>query len=362
MRLLWHLTTIFVWLPWTVSAAGAMVMLVTARSEVPYVLSTIHSYQERFNEKYNNDWVIISYRSVIRNHRETIREIVRGSTVKFVDLKYLGDFLKYPEGTDTTKVRKLRNSTPLKSPWRRLYNSVYSRHFTRFSAGHFFNLDNIWLSYEYYWRVPVGSKLGCDVNYDVFQYMEDNNIKYGFLLIQKDNMAMHPSFLREVQKYVENPDNEMQPSPSKNNFNFLIESGEVTENNEWIYKSCNFDAESEIVSVDFFQSPQYKHFFNHIDLLKGMYYETWREAAIKTAAVSLFLPSEQVRFMDLPIISPMYGVFNCPSSPDTYIANRCTCDANIHQKAYKFGPLQMKAVQMLQSECLLHWTSLHSNN
>lgn len=356
MRLLW--LVLLVQFPSLAMAAGAMLMVITARSEVPYVASTIHSYQQRYNEKFNHDWVIVTYPGVLKEFRETIRNIAHGSTVRFVDLKYMGPFLTFPKGTDTIRVRNERANTPLKSPWRRLYNTVYARHFTRFTSGHLYNLDNIWLLYQYYWRVPVGSSLGCDVDYDVFKYMEEKDIKYGFLLIREDSTDWHPSLINLIQQYAEDSANEIEPAPSKNNFQFLIDTNQMLESNQWAHRSCNFDAGSELVNVEFFQSPQYKHFFNYLDLFKGIYYETWRDAAIKTAAVSLFLPSHQVKHMNLPVMSPMFGLFNCPDSQDAYLKNRCVCDANNHGKEYKFGSMRMSAEQIKQGDCLLYWNSL----
>lgn len=359
---LWAIAAISTWLVGTLASSGALVLVASSRSDAAHVAPTIHSYQQRYNNRFHHDWVIISQRGTLKEYRDTIREIAKGSTVKFIELKNLGSFLTFPEDVDTNKVRKLRRETALGQPWRRLYNSLSSRHFTRFGAGHFYNFDNIWLAYQYYWRVPVGATLGCDVTYDVFQHMEDNGLKYGFLLLRNDPQVMYPTFLSKVQQYVEDANNQMQPSPRKNNFQFLIESGEVNEDLSWKARGCHFDADSEIGSIDFFQSEQYKHYFNHIDGLNGIYYETWRESAIKTAAVSLFLLSSEVKFMDLPVQSPMFGAFNCPADSSTFVAQRCTCDANNHEKDYKFGWLKMKAKQMLQDQCQIHWNSVQLNN
>lgn len=50
--------------------------------------------------------------------------------------------------------------------------------YDRFQSGFFFRhplLD----AYEYYWRVEPDIQYFCDVDYDVFQMMKDNQFKYG---------------------------------------------------------------------------------------------------------------------------------------------------------------------------------------
>jgi alpha 1,2-mannosyltransferase len=48
----------------------------------------------------------------------------------------------------------------------------------RFQSGFFFRhplLDQ----YDYYWRVEPDVDYYCDIDYDVFKFMRDNNKKYG---------------------------------------------------------------------------------------------------------------------------------------------------------------------------------------
>ena len=48
----------------------------------------------------------------------------------------------------------------------------------RFESGFFFRHELL-KKYDYYWRVEPGIKLFCDVNYDPFLFMKNNNKKYG---------------------------------------------------------------------------------------------------------------------------------------------------------------------------------------
>jgi len=48
----------------------------------------------------------------------------------------------------------------------------------RFESGFFFRHELL-KPYDYYWRVEPGIKLFCDIDYDPFLFMKNNNKKYG---------------------------------------------------------------------------------------------------------------------------------------------------------------------------------------
>jgi alpha 1,2-mannosyltransferase len=53
---------------------------------------------------------------------------------------------------------------------------------SRFQSGFFFRhplLD----AYDYYWRIEPDVDYHCDIDYDVFRYMKDNNKKYGKFVV-----------------------------------------------------------------------------------------------------------------------------------------------------------------------------------
>jgi hypothetical protein len=54
----------------------------------------------------------------------------------------------------------------------------------RFQSGFFFRhplLDQ----YDYYWRIEPDVDYYCDIDYDVFKFMRDNNKKYGMLFLKR---------------------------------------------------------------------------------------------------------------------------------------------------------------------------------
>lgn len=52
---------------------------------------------------------------------------------------------------------------------------------SRFEAGYFWRLYELY-KYRYHWRVDSDIKIHCDIDYDVFKFMEQNGKKVGFAI------------------------------------------------------------------------------------------------------------------------------------------------------------------------------------
>lgn len=342
---------------------AALIVVVNQRNELPSLLSTMTNYEERFNHKYKYDWVIVSYKSLLNDHKEELAAIASG-TIKFFDLRYQSEFLTYRENTDRKKVRDGRAKLRLPKEFRK-HNTIQARHFTRFQAGHFYNIDTIWNDYDYYWKIPSGSLLTCDVDYDVFEFMQTNQIKYGWLLMDKLPDQMHRNLLNHIKDYVQDKDNSYLPNSDEvsNSLEFVLHPetiNELKQNQEdifWQFASCAYNPEFELADARFFRSAQYMHLFNYLDNLNGVYYECWREAHFKTIATSLFLDSKQVHFFnDLAVQT--YASNNCPTNLDFYIDKKCTCDPTKHNKQFAVTNRIKGTYQvMAQSDCVRDWHS-----
>ena len=60
--------------------------------------------------------------------------------------------------------------------------------------------------YDWYWRVEPSIDIHCDLNYDLFKYMEDNNKVYGFTISIHEFRATIPTLWDTTKKFIkENP-------------------------------------------------------------------------------------------------------------------------------------------------------------
>ncbi|KAG8916292.1 alpha 1,2-mannosyltransferase 2.4.1, partial [Tulasnella sp. 408] len=133
-----------------------------------------------------------------------------------------------------------------------------------FNSGFFFR-HPLMLKYDYYWRIEPGVKYFCDLDYDPFLFMQDNKKVYGFTIslyefsetietlwqTVKDFMHKYPDLISE--------DNAMR---------FLSDDGGET------YNLCHFWSNFEIGDMNFWRSPAYMTFFEHLEKAGGFYYES----------------------------------------------------------------------------------------
>lgn len=344
------------WLLGTVCALrAALVTVISLRLEVAAVANTIKSFEDNFNHQFHYDWVVMLYRQLSVEAKQTLVSVSSG-TIRFVEIRHMGELLTYRKGTDREKVRKLRLKIRLPKSLRKV-SLIQNRHLTRFLLGHYYNLDGLWDDYDYYMKVPVELQLECTVDYDVFQKMKDEGIKYGWLLAQTLPEQMHPTLMQHVQEYVLNPNNAVAEVPSQNNFHFLLDNATLSdpEKPNWGFSGCAYDTLFELVDVLFFRSPQYQHFFNYIDEKYGFYYETWREDHIKTVATSLFLLLSEVRFFDDLAVSTA-AKSNCPLDLQTYVNKKCTCNPFLHGQEYTITRLITDVHEVMHSsQCVAHY-------
>lgn len=321
---------------------GALVLFISSRINIPDALLTIKSFQDHFNNQYHHDWVILSTKNILSTSKPQLAAMANGENVKFVDLGK--HFFTIPSTVSATKIKRRK---PKDIPqYARDQFTRFSKQLTRFLAGSFYNLDNIWLDYDYYWKVPVGSSLGCDVNYDVFEYMNQNGIQYGWLLMQKTLPDVNTGLINHIEDYLKT-----SPITSEENVDFVSK----------YIQSCSFVTEFELASLSFFKSAQYQSFFNFLDQFNGIFYQEWSENAIKTLAVSLFLPKKLVKFFsDLPVEYLTYGITNCPPNPTFYWENKCTCDPYMTLKSFDIGSrsgnsFKVPYLKMHDNECVSQW-------
>jgi alpha 1,2-mannosyltransferase len=138
--------------------------------------------------------------------------------------------------------------------------------------------------FEYYWRIEPNVKYFCDVDYDVFQMMKDNQFKYGMVnnhlarqipclhssigwtLSLTEYMDTIPTLWNAAQEF-------MEKHPEYINWGDESLMPWLTDNEFKDYNGCHFWSNFEIGSLDFFRSERYLKFFQHLDEKGGFFYE-----------------------------------------------------------------------------------------
>jgi mannosyltransferase len=164
----------------------------------------------------------------------------------------------------------------------------------RWNSGMFYKHPAL-KEYRYYWRIEPNVKFFCDVDYDVFRYMEDGNKTYGFTINLYDAPQSIPSLWPETQRF-------LAANPSY-----------LSDNNmwEWItddvarpehtkggngYSTCHFWSNFEIGDLDFFRGEKYEAYFQHLDRAGGFFYERWGDAPVHSLGIGLFADAANVHW------------------------------------------------------------------
>ncbi|EGV64204.1 hypothetical protein PSN45_003666 [Yamadazyma tenuis] len=288
----------------------AATFLVLCRNyELFDLLETIQSVQDRFNTKYNYDYVFLNDEPFTQLFMESVTAFVPASRVRFGVVPR--DHWSYPDWVDVKKAAAVRQAMEKA-------NIVYGgsesyRHMCRFFSG-FFYQHELLQDYDFYWRIEPGIKLLCDVNYDVFRRMYDEQKKFAFTLTMFEYSDTIPTLWDRVKEY----------SRSRDIQGPLIDL--VQNHDQWSsYNLCHFWSNFEIARLDVFRAASYADFFQFLDQAGGFFYERWGDAPVHTMYVSLHLEKSDVLYLDdIGYYHSPYA--QCPQDEAIRRSNKCVCD------------------------------------
>lgn len=172
--------------------------------------------------------------------------------------------------------------------------------------------------YEYYWRVEPDIKIFCDIDYDVFKWMKDNDKSYSFTVSLPEYKETIPTLWETTKQFIEKHPNYLAQN---NLMDWLSDDKGNT------YNGCHFWSNFEIARLDFWRSEAYKQYFEHLDKAGGFFYERWGDAPVHSIAAALFLPREKIHFFeDLGYFHVPFN--NCPVDQRVRAERNCICDPN----------------------------------
>ena len=209
---------------------NATFVTLARNSDVWDIARSIRQVEDRFNRRYGYDWVFLNDQPFDDTFKKVTSSLVSGKTHYGLIPE---EHWSFPEWIDKDKAAKVREDMKERKI---IYgDSISYRHMCRFESGFFFRQE-LMMNYEYYWRVEPSVELFCDVHYDPFRFMHENNKKYSFTLSLYEYMETIPTLWDSVKKFMKNHPEHIAAG---NSLGFLSDDDGET------YNRCHFVSPSK---------------------------------------------------------------------------------------------------------------------
>lgn len=279
-------------------------------SDIYSIAQSIQDVESRFNNKYHYDWVFFNDEPFTPEFIDYTSHLVSGRAFYETVPK---EFWSYPKHINQTKAAEQRDAMVQKKI---IYaDSESYRHMCRFESGFFWQMP-IMDNYRYYWRVEPDIHIYCDIEEDLFKVMAENQYKYGFTIAMYEFFETIPTLWTATMDFV-------KANPKYVHENNLLDF--ISDDHGKSYNLCHFWSNFEIADLDFWRSPEYREYFDHLDKQGGFFYERWGDAPVHSLAAALFLNRTEVKYFgQVGYSHPPYT--NCPTDRGFHNSHRCTCN------------------------------------
>lgn len=204
---------------------NATFVTLARNSDIWEISKSIRQVEDRFNRNYHYDWVFLNDQPFNDDFKKLTTALVSGKTHYGVIPK---EHWSYPSWIDKNKAKKVREEMGEKKI---IYGDSESyRHMCRYESGFFFR-HPLMLNYEYYWRVEPSVKLFCDVAFDPFRVLHENNKSYSFVISLYEYYETIPTLWDSVKKFMKDHPEHIAED---NSMAFLSDDGGDT------YNKCHF--------------------------------------------------------------------------------------------------------------------------
>ncbi|XBW36518.1 hypothetical protein QEN19_002095 [Hanseniaspora menglaensis] len=290
----------------------ACFMSLVRNTDLYSILPTIRKIEDRFNRNYGYSYVFFNDQEFSDEFKKKVSNIINPkSEVHFIHLpQHMWSYPDFIDQDQAARTRELMKEI--------IYGSSESyRHMCRFNSKWFYQ-HPVMDEFDYYWRIEPDTGIFCDLDYDVFEYMNENKMVYGFSISLHEYESTIPNLWPATKNFI-------QQRPHFLNNNNLIKF--ISDNNGDLFNQCHFWSNFEIVNLNFYRSQQYQLYVEYLDKTGIFFYERAGDAPVHSIAASLFLPQSSIKYFDsIAYHHPPYT--HCPIDDSVYLKNRCDCDQN----------------------------------
>lgn len=205
--------------------ANATFVTLARNSDVWEIAQAIRQVEDRFNRNFHYDWVFLNDQPFDDNFKRITTSLVSGTT-RYGEIPK--EHWSYPDWIDQDRAREVREEMKEKKI---IYGHSESyRHMCRYESGFFFR-HPLLQEYEFYWRIEPGVELFCDIPYDPFLFMKENDKKYSFVMSMYEYEGTIPTLWDSVKQFM---DDHPEHIAEGNSLRFLSDDNGKT------YNKCHF--------------------------------------------------------------------------------------------------------------------------
>lgn len=299
---------------------GTFYTYITDLDNIETLLRTVKSVEMNFNTKFGYDWVFSYYDiksdGFPKELEERLQHMITGDVyIEVISPK--NPYFGLPPGID---IDYLATKGVTASHYGLVPNHKYIsfKLKNRFASYGFQFLPSLSM-YKYLFNVELGSTVRCDINKDLFKYVEDNNLVYAFSLAPVESLMGTRSLYPSFEQYMGTA------------------AGVVTRNDTLIdfiqdlndpltYTFCNMESNLAIIDLDILRTEQYKEFFDHMDMEFGLFYERWTDYNLKTLYLSTYFAKNRIGWLRSIGYLDLQNRNTCPIDFDIRMNQGCTCD------------------------------------
>ncbi|KAJ7172462.1 glycosyltransferase family 15 protein [Mycena filopes] len=268
--------------------ANAAIVMLARNGDLDGTITSVKQMEDRFNKKFNYPYVFLNEEPFSDEFKTRVAALT-DATVQFGLIPH--EHWYQPDWIDETRASAARAAMVKNNV---IYVSPPYRNMCRFTFEYqvqfwFFFKHDLLKPYRYYWRVEPHVTFFCDLDYDPFLYMQDNDKVYSFVLSLPEYPATIPTLWDTVKEFVAgNP----TLLPADNARGFLSDDGGET------YNRCHFWSNFEIGDMELWRGEAYSKFFDALDRKGGFYYERWGDAPVHSIGAALFARKDQIHFFN----------------------------------------------------------------
>lgn len=286
--------------------ANATLLTLVRNKELKDIVHTIRQIESTWNYNYHYPYTFISDQEFTEEFKQTVQRHATGDC--FFEI-IPPEIWNKPSNIDPEKekqgIQKLLDHGVQ-------YADMVSYHnMCRFNSGYFYRLEGL-KKFKWYWRFEPATDYYCNVDYDIFKFMEDNDKTYGFTISLYDDPLTVETLWPVTLEFIKKNPHLVNKNAAFKWLTDSVQNPDVTKTANG-YSTCHFWSNFEIANMDFYRDEAYSKWMDALEEAGGFYYERWGDAPVHSIGVGLFADKSKIHwFRDIGYFHSPYH--NCPNS------------------------------------------------